>query len=280
MTTIEQEVRDRLADTGMDSSRIDSALGELATRDAAPMHLPNAAPTLQVLMHAIANNANLDRVEKLMALHERFEANEARKAYYAAFARFRAEPMEILKTKYVDIPGGAKFHHATLANVVDGVISSMSRVGLRHRWELTQDKGIITVTCWMTHELGHSEKTVLSGPPDTGGKKSEVQAIASTVTLLQRYTLLAAVGLAAKDLDDDPHSEGSKTEHSVIAKPGDYDGWRADTRALADEGADRLDDHWQKTPADIRRYVVVEEPEFWNECKALAKKATQQRKTP
>jgi hypothetical protein len=236
------------------------------------------APTLAVLLNAIQSNANLERVEKLMELHERFERNEARRAFYAAMSRFRSEPMVILKTKYVDIAGGAKFHHATLANVVDAVIASMSRYGLRHRWETVQEKGYITVTCHITHELGHSEPTVLSGPPDAGGKKSEIQAIASTVTLLERYTLMAAVGLAAKDMDDDPRSEGPRPAADPLPEPPDYQNWRADTRALADEGVDRLDQHWAKSPADIRRWVVVQEPEFWNECKAIAKKITKQRK--
>lgn len=279
MSAIEQaEIRDRLLESGMPEERVDQALEHLKPQAPVLVYKQDVAPTLAVLLNAIQSNANLERVEKLMELHERFERNEARRAFYAAMSRFRSEPMVILKTKYVDIAGGAKFHHATLANVVDAVIASMSRYGLRHRWETVQEKGLITVTCHITHELGHSEPTVLSGPPDAGGKKSEIQAIASTVTLLERYTLMAAVGLAAKDMDDDPRSEGPRPAADPLPEPADYQNWRADTRALADEGVDRLDTHWTKSPTDIRRWVVVQEPEFWNECKAIAKKVTQQRK--
>jgi len=39
--------------------------------------------------------------------------------------------------------------------------------------------------------------------PDQSGKKNNIQAIGSTTTYLQRYTLLAATGLATKEQDND-----------------------------------------------------------------------------
>ena len=51
--------------------------------------------------------------------------------------------------------------------------------------------------------MGHSESTVLEAAPDSSGKKNAIQQVASTVTYLQRYTLLAACGLATKDMEDD-----------------------------------------------------------------------------
>jgi hypothetical protein len=52
--------------------------------------------------------------------------------------------------------------------------------------------------------MGHSEEgAVLEGAPDTSGSKNSIQAVGSTVSYLERYTLLAATGLAAKDQDDD-----------------------------------------------------------------------------
>jgi enoyl-[acyl-carrier-protein] reductase (NADH) len=55
----------------------------------------------------------------------------------------------------------------------------------------------------ITHEQGHSETTSLSAGADDSGKKNNIQAIASTVSYLERYTFLAATGLTAKDMDDD-----------------------------------------------------------------------------
>jgi hypothetical protein len=161
----------------------------------------------ELLRMVVANNAPLETIEKFMDLNRRFEADQARKAFVAAMSAFKREPMEILKNKSVgyttkdgDFVG---YKHADLADVVDVVVPNMGKHGLSHRWDVTQKDGMITVDCVITHELGHSETVTMFAPPDDSGKKNAIQKIASTVTYLQRYTLLAACGLAAKDIDDD-----------------------------------------------------------------------------
>ena len=59
---------------------------------------------------------------------------------------------------------------------------------------------------------GHSESVTLSAPPDDSGKKNNIQQIASTVTYLERYTLLAATGTAVKEQDDDGSASGMSEE--------------------------------------------------------------------
>jgi hypothetical protein len=164
--------------------------------------MPEATP-MQMLAIAVQQGADLSKIEKLMELQQRWDGERARKSFVAAMSAFKSEPMSILKSKQVNIPGGAKFAHATLADVVDGVVAGLSKHGLSHKWELHQEGDRVTVTCIITHEAGHSERTALSGLPDDSGKKNGIQQIASTVTYLQRYTLMAATGLAAKDMDDD-----------------------------------------------------------------------------
>jgi hypothetical protein len=225
---------------------------------------------MEMLAIAVQQGADLDRLQKLMDLQERWEANQARKAFVAAMAKFKSEPIQILKSKAVNIPGGAKFSHATLADVVDGIVSSLSKYGLSHKWETLQDHGI-TVTCILTHEAGHSERTVLSAPPDDSGKKNAIQQIASTVTYLERYTLMAACGLAAKDMDDDGHGAGKPPRQEEPAPEG-YDKWRADMTALADEGLEKLTATWGTSSGDYRRYVVKFDEPWWKETKARAGK--------
>jgi hypothetical protein len=65
----------------------------------------------------------------------------------------------------------------------------------------------ISVTCILSHRDGHSEETTLSGPPDASGNKNAIQAIGSTLTYLQRYSLVQALGLAAAN-DDDGRAAG------------------------------------------------------------------------
>lgn len=166
-----------------------------------------AANPFELLRHVVQNNAPIETIEKFMDLQDRWDKNNARKAFVAAMAAFKREPMEILKNKLVSFTtrdgDTTSYKHAELADVVDVVVPNLGKHGLSHRWDVKQDSGIITVDCVITHELGHSETVTMFGPPDQSGKKNAIQQIASTVTYLERYTLLAACGLAAKGADDD-----------------------------------------------------------------------------
>jgi hypothetical protein len=117
-------------------------------------------------------------------------------------AAFKAEPLSVKKDQEVGY-GNTSYTHASLAAVVDAVVAALSKHGLSHRWETKQDGEQITVSCIITHELGHCEHTTLSAGPDKSGSKNAIQAVGSTVTYLQRYTLMAATGLAAHEMDDD-----------------------------------------------------------------------------
>ena len=228
-----------------------------------------AVTPMEMLQIAVAQGADLDRLQQLMDLQERWEKNEARKAFVAAMAAFKSEPISILKSKKVDITGGAKFSHATLADVVDGVCSALSKHGLSHKWETAQEDRRITVTCILTHKDGHSERTMLIAPPDDSGKKNTIQQIASTVTYLERYTLMAICGLSAKDMDDDGRAAGGQTE---VTAPEGYEDWRADMTALADGGTEKLQAAWQASSPEYRRYVVKHDDTWWAATKKKADK--------
>ena len=65
------------------------------------------------------------------------------------------------------------------------------------------------MTCTIKHVGGHSDSVSLGGPPDSGGAKNAIQARASTVTYLERYTLKAITGLAEADDDTDGSTGGN-----------------------------------------------------------------------
>lgn len=163
--------------------------------------LPATVTPAQMLALAIERGADLDRLERLMDLQERWEANEARKAYVVAMAAFKSNPPRIVKDRLVEY-SGTSYSHASLGAVVDAVADGLSRVGITHRWSLEQDGQLVRVTCTLTHVQGHSEITKMESGADNSGKKNVIQSIASAVTYLQRYTLLAATGLATYSDDD------------------------------------------------------------------------------
>lgn len=162
-----------------------------------------AAVTPMAMLHmAVEKGASVEQLERLMALQERYEANEAKKEFVAALAKFKANPPEIIKNIKVSF-GNTKYNHAGLDQASDKIGAALSLVGLSHTWEVQQEGPKIKVSCILTHSRGHSERVSMEGSADTSGSKSANQAVASTVSFFQRYTLLMAVGVAPKNVDDD-----------------------------------------------------------------------------
>lgn len=187
---------------------------EMPTQLAIPEPKTALTPA-ELLQMAISRDADIDKLQRLMELQERWEANEARKAFVAAMKRFKDNPPQITKNKHVQF-GTTNYHHATLDHVCEAVTKGLSAVGITHAWKVAQDNGVITVSCVLTHELGHSEATQLMGQADTSGSKNAIQAIGSTVTYLQRYTLLSACGLAASNDDDGKNGGGNSMDAAQV----------------------------------------------------------------
>lgn len=162
-----------------------------------------------LIQAAVAGGADLDKLEKLLDLQLRWEANEAKKAYVLAMAAFQRKPPLIEKDKHVKFQtakGIVEYDHATLANVTKKINGALSKHGLSAGWRTNQDEKGISVTCKITHVMGHSEETTLKSASDLTGGKNAIQAIGSAVSYLQRYTLLSLTGLATFDMDDDGKS--------------------------------------------------------------------------
>jgi hypothetical protein len=164
---------------------------------APPIASSNALTPMDMLSRAVDRGADLDMIEKLLDLQERWETNQARKAFDAAISEAKAQIPPIERTgkghndkRYADF--------AAYARAVDPIIT---KYGLSYRFRTTQADRI-TVTCILAHKAGHFEENDLSGPADTSGSKNAIQAIGSTLTYLQRYSLIQALGLSASNDDD------------------------------------------------------------------------------
>lgn len=181
-----------------------------------PVKRKAAAPATvtpgQMLMMAVEQGADLDKLERLLDLQERYEAREAEKAYVQAMSNFRADCPPIAKTRT-----GHNTRYAGLAETIDQIKDALAANGLSHSWLTEQEGPNITVTCTVTHADGHRERTSLTGQPDTSGSKNSIQAIGSTISYLERYTLFAALGLASSDMDTDGNVVGGLPESVVEA---------------------------------------------------------------
>lgn len=219
---------------------------------------PDASSLMKIIDRAAMDPTfDVAKLEQLLAVKERWEANEARKAFVVALGNFKANPPEILKNKKVAFDGQkgrTEYDHATLDQVSLKIGTALSGHGLSHRWKVEQlDGGAIKVTCVLTHALGHSEEVSMQAGADQSGSKNNIQAIGSTVTYLQRYTLLAATGTAVKGQDNDgagtaSMDEGAAADHlAAIDAASDSESLRGAfiaaykaAEAAKDKGAIRL----------------------------------------
>ena len=206
---------------------------------------------------AIEKGADLATIEKLMDLQERYEAGNARKAYTAAMAGFKQEaPAVMIKGDRANFGAGkAAYTYANLGSIAQEISALLGKYSLSASWETAQDeKGLVVVSCHITHVAGHRETVTLKGPSDTSGSKNPIQAIGSTVTYLQRYTLLAVLGLAT---GEDP--DGMPPPREPIQQPQATTGKAEPLTAKGiiedvkiHEGTTKAGKHYKKWGVDIK----------------------------
>lgn len=173
------------------------------------------APAEIIRLALDKGGVDFDKLEKALVLQERWEANEAKKAYHIAMAAFKSNPPEIDKDRTVSF-GQTTYNHASLYNVTKKISAELSKHGLSASWSTKQTESTISVICKITHVRGHSEVTELFAPADSSGSKNVIQAIGSTITYLERYTLLALTGLATADGDNDGGSPVEKIDENQL----------------------------------------------------------------
>jgi hypothetical protein len=177
----------------------------------------NKSPS-EMIQQAISSGADLEKLEKLLELQERWEKNEARKSYNKAMAQFKANPPKIEKDKkvgYSTAKGKVGYSHASLYNVVDKITSELSKYGLSASWRIQQN-GKVIVTCRISHSMGHFEETSITAEADVSGSKNPIQAVGSTISYLERYSILALTGLSTKDMDTDGIPEDDKIDENKV----------------------------------------------------------------
>lgn len=182
----------------------------------------NLTPMEMVQMVA-QRGGSMEELKQFMDLADRYEANEARKAYAQGMTAFHADPPKVYKNKLVNIkhkdgPGYTTYRHTSLDHLASAVSEKMAPHGLSFRWNIRREADRVYVTCIIMHVLGHFEEVTFDGPLDTTGSKNNIQAAGSTVKYLQRYTLEAAAGVASEDpeSDDDGRASESKKGPALI----------------------------------------------------------------
>ena len=171
--------------------------------DSAPMLLAsNAITPSDMIARALERGASIETLKKLITLQERWEANQARRAFDEAVSAAKVDIQPAIRNKV----GHNSRKYADFASVAAAVDPVIGKHGLSYRFR-TKQEGSIAVTCILSHRGGHSEENTLSGPADQSGNKNAIQAIGSTMSYLMRYSLVQALGLSTVEDDDGKASQ-------------------------------------------------------------------------
>lgn len=204
--------------------------------DNAPVVIERQNPASMIEV-ALTQGADLEKLEKLLELQERWERNEAKKAYVRAMAEFKKDPPFINKDK-TNKQFGSKY--SSIDTTVNTTVPYLSKHGLSHNWQFSVgENGWPIVTCVLTHEYGHSESVTMTAPPDTsgGGSKNPIQQIKSTQTYLKIATFEAVTGLVSSEANQDDDGNGAYGSQYItdeqLSQIRDYiDNYKVDEKAF------------------------------------------------
>lgn len=160
---------------------------------------------MQMITHALNSGHSIEQMTALMDLEERWNARESSKAYIQAMSKFQSECPVIKKLK-----DGYNYKYAPLEDIIAQIKTLLSQCGLSYRFSQEENDGVIKVTCIVTHKDGHSESMQMSGKAESTKNQNSIQASASVVTYLRRYTLTGVLGLVVADEDSDGRVDQSR----------------------------------------------------------------------
>ncbi len=170
---------------------------------------------IDLLAQAINKGLGVEELSRLMDLQERWQANQARKLFFEAFTEFQANCPQLRKTKggYDD-----RYKYTPLSEITRQISEPLKKAGLSFRWEIQDTEKELKVTFLVSHIDGHTEKTSMSSAPDPSGSKNAIQARGSTITYLQRYTLIGGLGISTADVDNDGGSHAPEKSIDELHK--------------------------------------------------------------
>jgi len=175
--------------------------------------VPAQNGTLMTVIERLSSNPNvdIDKLKQLLEMQERWEANRDKSTLRYALAEFKKNPPEIIK-KRIACAGSFSYAYADLENITSAIQDGLAQHGVTHSWTTTETGGQISVTCVLKLGVYEEPGVTITAGADKSGAKNEIQAKGSTISYLEKYTLLAATGMAAGMPDTDGNKSGATVE--------------------------------------------------------------------
>jgi hypothetical protein len=192
-----------------------------------PIRLPSAgqseaAALISMIERAAANpDIDIDRIERMYAMYERAAARNSRAAYDMALADMQPELPVIDKTASIQHGDKLIAKYARWEDIAVPVTKVLAKFGFSLSFKVAQEDNRVVVTAILAHREGHREETSFPFPIDSGGAKSPIQAIGSSISYGKRYAAGLLLNIITKGEDDDAKAAGMDADKTITDKQAD-----------------------------------------------------------
>lgn len=178
---------------------------EQRRQNVAPISSDNSI--MAVISRAAADpSCDIDKLERLMAMHERMQARDAQAEFNAAMAAMQSDIPSIAERGAIVVNGEKRSDYATFEDINDVIKPIMQTHGFAITFKVENVAAGLSVTGILMHRAGHREETTMLLPLDTSGSKNAVQAVGSSTSYGKRYVMSALLNLTTRGEDDDGHA--------------------------------------------------------------------------
>lgn len=236
-----------------------------------------AAPTSDLLgmFERMVRDPQVDveKLERLMQMHERATARIAEERFYAAMAEAQKEMRPIATDSH------NKQTNSRFASYL-ALDAALRPIYTKHGFGLSFDTGdapavdIVRVLCDVSHVGGHKRTYKLDMPADGKGAKggdvmTRTHATGAAARYGMRYLLNMIFNVAIGEADDDGNGAGRE----IPEMPDGFQVWWDDLKSLSESGTEAdLKRTWTGSKREYREYLVTYYPEKWDALKAAANK--------
>lgn len=192
---------------------------QAAGQQLAPVTDVTAPASMLAVIERVATdpNADIDKMERLLQMHERMLDREAASAYTAALATMQPRLPSIKERGAIkDRSGNVQSTYALWEDINAAIKPVLQEFGFALSFRTSTGQGMVKVVGVLAHKGGHSEQTEIELPADTSGSKNGVQSVGSSVSYGKRYSAGALLNLTTHGEDDDGLLGGQKLDDKAV----------------------------------------------------------------
>lgn len=186
-------------------------------------HLPsNATSLLQAITGAASNpQTDIEKMERLFAMHQKMVAQEAEAAFNGAMARAQANIVPVANNA---ANSQTNSRYAKLAAINKAITPIYTAEGLSISFDSADaPQGLMRTVAIVSHAQGHTRSYHLDLPPDDVGtkgvvNKTQVHALGSTSSYARRYLVCMIFNVTTEDDNDGNRRERKEVEPDAAGK--------------------------------------------------------------